>query len=125
MQGFRDLVEKTNLVDTWKSQRRKPIYTHITHHSASRIDRIYIAKKLTPEITRKEVIVAPFTDHDAFAVRINLWSTHMDRGPSYWKLDTRVIYDKCTKNIFCFTMRKMEEVQSKFPNCFSMVRAGD
>jgi exonuclease III len=36
------LLEKTNLVDTWKSQRRKLIYTHITHHSASRIDRIYI-----------------------------------------------------------------------------------
>jgi endonuclease/exonuclease/phosphatase family metal-dependent hydrolase len=87
------LLEKTNLVDTWKSQRRKPIYTHITHHSASRIDRIYIAKKLTPEITRTEVIVAPITDHDAFAAHINLRSTHMDKGPSYWKLNTSVIHD--------------------------------
>jgi exonuclease III len=92
------LLEKTNLLDTWKSQRRKPICTHITHHSASRIDRIYITKKLAPEITRTEVIVAPFTDHDAFAVHINLRSTRMDRGPSYWKLNIRVIYDECTKN---------------------------
>jgi hypothetical protein len=108
-------MEKTNLVDTWKSQRRKPIYTHITHHSTSRIDRIYIAKDLAPEITRTEVIVAPFTDHDAFAVHINLRGTHMDRGPSYWKLNTSVICDKCTKNDFVLQWGRRRRYKANFP----------
>jgi hypothetical protein len=124
MQGFRDLVEKTNLVDTWKSQRCKPIYTHITHHSASRIDRIYIAKNSAPEVTRTGVIVAPFTDHDAFVVHINLQSTHMDRGPSYWKLNTGVIYE-CTKNDFVLQWGRWRRYKKKFPNCSSMVGVGD
>jgi hypothetical protein len=76
---------------------------------------IYIAKKLAPEITMTEVIVAPFTDHDAFVVHINLRSTHMDRGLSYWKLNTRVKYDECTKNDSALRWGRWRRYKANFP----------
>jgi hypothetical protein len=39
----------------------------------------------------------------------------MDRGPSYWKLNTRVIYDECTKNDFALQWERWRRYKANFP----------
>jgi hypothetical protein len=39
----------------------------------------------------------------------------MDRGPSYWKLNTRVIYDECTKNDFAIQWERWRRYKANFP----------
>jgi hypothetical protein len=39
----------------------------------------------------------------------------MDRGPSYWKLNTRIIYDECTKNHFVLQWGRWRRYKANFP----------
>jgi hypothetical protein len=110
--ALRSMFGKLSLVDPWKSQSRCPIYTH---NSASILHRIYISKQLTPKITRTEVILAPFTDHNAFAAHITLRCTYVDKGPSYWKMNTRVLYNESTKNEFASQWERWKRYKLNFP----------
>jgi hypothetical protein len=61
------------------------------------------------------VIVALFTDHNAFAAYITLRRTYVDRGPSYWKLNTRVLNTKSTKKGFASQWERWKRYNSNFP----------
>jgi hypothetical protein len=39
----------------------------------------------------------------------------MDRGPPYWKLNTRVIYDECMKNVFALQWGRWRMYKANFP----------
>jgi hypothetical protein len=39
----------------------------------------------------------------------------MDRGPSYWKLNTSVIHDECTKNDFSLQWGRWRTYKANFP----------
>jgi hypothetical protein len=39
----------------------------------------------------------------------------MDRWPSYWKLNSHVIYDECTKNDFALQWGRWRRYKANFP----------
>ena len=62
-------ITRCKLRDVWDNKHNPKGYTHYTAHGASRIDRIYLSKKLYSRKIATTTIIAAFTDHNAVQVK--------------------------------------------------------
>ena len=84
------LQQHTNslqLTDAWTTKHKTPGYTFFTGKSASRLDRFYVTRALTPCLQRMEVLPTPFSDHAAVNMKIKLDVKFLTMGRSYWKMN--------------------------------------
>lgn len=96
-----NLITKNSLEDVWR--RRNPTekkYTYFRKNSkiASRIDYWLISELLVSNVTKIEMKVAPNTDHVAITLQVD--TTHCDRGPGYWKMNTSIMEHDLFKTTF-------------------------
>lgn len=64
-------VTQLQLCDVWvKLKSRLPGHTYITHHSASRLDRIYVSSDLVSHLRTVDTHCCAFSDHKAVSARI-------------------------------------------------------
>lgn len=97
-------TNQLQLKDVWMQLKpRIPGYTHITHHSASRLDRIYVSQGLTNQLQTIDTHVCAFSDHKAVTSRILLPSLGREPGRGFWTLRTHLL-----------TVENIEELQSRW-----------
>jgi len=89
-----DMIRGLHLDDTWKQDRNKPVYTHYFTTGTSRLDRIYVARNVTPAITGIDIWPAAFTDHNAVMLRLMLGERRVGWCQMRWKMDPTMLRDE-------------------------------
>lgn len=96
-------VQQLRLQDVWQQLRpRENGYTHITHNSSSRLDRLYTSAGLRDQLRSTAVHVCCFSDHQAVTARICLPLPNTAPGRGFWSLRPHLL---TTENIEDFQIR--------------------
>jgi hypothetical protein len=76
------------------------VRTHYTSHGAARIDPIYVTSIHSGQEVRVETVVVTFTNYLEVCLRIKLEARLLQRGQGLWKMDTKMLDDKTSRNRF-------------------------
>ena len=112
---LKNLMLEHNLSDVWRN--RHPTtkqYTFMRNHSKSRIDMILISNTIIQKINRCEIRHCPYSDHNLTYIKINLQK--IDRGPSYWKMNSSVIKDNEFKSALEYIWAQWRTEKVKYEN---------
>jgi len=90
--AMQEFITGFDLVDMWETAQELASYTHYTNQGASRFDRKRASRNLNRHKRGADTGVAAFTHHLAVVIRIALEATTMQRGRSYWKMNTALHY---------------------------------
>jgi hypothetical protein len=85
------LISGYDLVDMLATATGRGVYTHYTRPEKARLYRIYATRQLSRRKYGIDTAVAAFTDHLAVILRISLEVNTVQRGRSYWKLETALL----------------------------------
>lgn len=89
------MVTQLQLSDVWlKLSSRLPGHTYITHHSSSRLDRIYVSSELVRQLRTVDTHVCAFSDHKAVSSRICLPSLGRAPGRGFWTLRAHLLTEE-------------------------------
>ena len=92
--ALRVAVQQLQLLDVWEKLRpRETGFTHVTGHSQSRLDRIYVSSGLREHLRTAQTHVCSFSDHKALTLRICLPLLGHERGRGYWSLRPHLLTD--------------------------------
>jgi hypothetical protein len=85
------IVNGFGMQDAWRTDLTRKVYNHYTLHGAARLDRIYMTINLNDWKLGVETVVAPFTDHMAVVLRLQMDVLPKYRGRGYCKMSTRIL----------------------------------
>ena len=81
------MVHGLGLIEVGVAPSTRTIYAQFTSIGASRIDRIYVTRKLRTKQRGVETLAAAFTGHFAVSLRLSLDASSTPRGKGYWKMN--------------------------------------
>lgn len=85
-------VQQLQLLDVWETVcPNVPGHTYITHHSLSRLDRMYVSQSLRNHLRTANTHVCSFSDHKAVTARICLPQLGRESGRGFWALRPHVL----------------------------------
>ena len=92
-----EIVRGLALMDAWNQSPQQPTFTHFSPTGATRIDRFYLTRDLLGRKTGIEVLPAPFTDHEAVALRLSVTNERTRWRRSRWKMGPHMVADPAMK----------------------------
>lgn len=114
---LQQLISDLALLDTWEHQfGQRRGYTHITSHSASRIDRIYISNSCKAHILNAEIWPTVFSDHAAYICTLNLPRQATHRSWGIWKFNISHLRDIACQQRFLDTWNKCRRRRLQYDN---------
>lgn len=85
-------VNQLQLSDVWiRLKPRESGHTYLTHHSESRLDRIYVSSDLVRQLRTVDTHVCSFSDHKAVSARLCLPSLGRSPGRGFWTLRAHLL----------------------------------
>ena len=100
LEKITEIKNKHNLVDIWR--KINPSKRLFTYHNPdktihTRLDRIYISKKIKTKTSK--IQPTPLSDHDGVSVTFQI-SEENPRGSGIWKMNTSILQQKQFKEFF-------------------------
>ena len=92
------IIKVFNLKDVWEVTSNMHGFTHHTTHGASRIDRIYVNEHLLLRKQSTRTVAAPFTDHLAVFLHMQVDLPVSVWGRGYWKMNVAILKEEQTLN---------------------------
>jgi len=93
-----EVVRGLALSDAWNQDPQRPIYTHYSPNSATRIDRFNITQDLLLRKTSIEILPAAFTDHTAVVLRLSVPIVGTGWRKGRWKMDPEMVTEAAVKD---------------------------
>lgn len=117
-QALRDLMEKYNLVDTYR--RLHPFGTAYSFTGPNgyraRLDRVYADQDSTESLDQSTLQAVSFSDHDMVSASFGKEEENLRWGRGRWMLNTKLLYDQETREELSECVQYCRRTKVNFAN---------